>query len=87
MSVCADQRQVRRVAASSAGDGRAIAFLVRHSRPVEAGCGWERSSNAAAAGPGLTIAKPKHSPAAGRPEHEADRPAPRSLPRAGGRMR
>ena len=30
---------------------------------------------------------PKHSPAAGRPEHETDRPAPRSLTHACGRKR
>ena len=30
---------------------------------------------------------PKHSPAAGRPEHDTDRPAPRSLTRACGRKR
>jgi len=36
----------------------------------------------------LAIAlSPKHSPPAGRPEHESDRPAPRSLTRACGRLR
>jgi len=35
----------------------------------------------------VITASPKHSPAAGRPEHETDCPAPRSLTRARGRKR
>ena len=66
----------RRDAARAGGDP-VQSHLRESERPPQSGSGPIRTS----------ASSPKHSPAAGRPEHETNRPTPRSLTRARGRLR